>query len=108
MPNCGAATRPQYIALSYFTLSGSLMNVFIDRRYSGRARHHALLVQSLLAEEGAKREPARAKPQEKTGDTFRPNHPGAVAPPLLCEEGNDSHLPIFPSSAFTSLVVKRT
>src|SRR5438132_11448685 len=30
------------------------MNVFIDRRYSGRARHHALFVQSLLAEEGAK------------------------------------------------------
>jgi len=55
---------------------------------------------------GAKREPARAKPQSKIGDTVLPNRPprraslsrgfalsgsrfaAAVAPPLLCEEGN--------------------
>ena len=33
----------------------------------------ALVLIPLLAEEGAKREPDRAKPQEKTGETFQPS-----------------------------------
>src|SRR5262249_47307121 len=38
-----------------------------------------------------KREPGRAKPQEKTDETFHPNWPSLrFAPSLLCEEGRAS------------------